>query len=72
MGETFREVLPRKSKVLRFRTDGLANSGGKLSALREASLAREIREAGAEQMGCLYMGKYFFSSSDCLYVLTTK
>lgn len=29
---------------------------GKLSALRELALARDIRKAGAEQMGWVYMG----------------
>ena len=30
---------------------------GKLSALREISLAREIRQAGPTEMGFLYMGE---------------
>ncbi len=30
---------------------------GKLSALREISLAREIHQAGATEMGFLYMGE---------------
>ncbi|EIM88514.1 uncharacterized protein STEHIDRAFT_95770 [Stereum hirsutum FP-91666 SS1] len=40
---------------------------GKISALREASLAREIREAGAKHMGYLYMGFYIQSCQKMRY-----
>lgn len=35
---------------------GLIETTSKLSALREVSLAHEIREAGAVEMSSLYMG----------------
>ncbi|KAF9226438.1 hypothetical protein BS17DRAFT_864238 [Gyrodon lividus] len=40
---------------------------GKLSALREAALAREIREAGLSSMDSLYMGFYIHSCSKMRY-----
>ncbi|KAH9899760.1 arginine-tRNA-protein transferase [Cubamyces lactineus] len=40
---------------------------GKLSALREASLAREIHEAGVPDMQCLYMGFYVHSCPKMRY-----
>ncbi|KAF8974203.1 arginine-tRNA-protein transferase [Flammula alnicola] len=42
-------------------------SMGKLSALREISLAREMREAGAPEMGYLYMGFYIHSCQKMRY-----
>ena len=39
---------------------GLIETTMKLSALREASLAQEIREAGVVQMTSLYMGQSLF------------
>ncbi|KAF5322217.1 hypothetical protein D9619_000501 [Psilocybe cf. subviscida] len=38
-----------------------------LSALREVSLAREMQEAGAPQMGYLYMGFYIYSCPKMRY-----
>ncbi|KAI0347372.1 hypothetical protein BDW22DRAFT_1425409 [Trametopsis cervina] len=40
---------------------------GKLSALREASLAKEIRAAGAADMGYLYMGFYIYTCAKMQY-----
>ncbi|KAF9534811.1 arginine-tRNA-protein transferase [Crepidotus variabilis] len=40
---------------------------GKLSALREVSLAREIRDAGVENMEALYMGFYIYSCQKMRY-----
>ncbi|KAF9469094.1 arginine-tRNA-protein transferase [Collybia nuda] len=40
---------------------------GKLSALREISLAREMQEAGAPQMASLYMGFYIHSCQKMRY-----
>ncbi|TFK43638.1 arginine-tRNA-protein transferase [Crucibulum laeve] len=40
---------------------------GKLSALREISLAHEIRQAGALEMGYLYMGFYIYSCQKMRY-----
>lgn len=40
---------------------------GKLSALREAALARECAEAGMEGMGWLYMGFYIHSCQKMRY-----
>jgi len=40
---------------------------GKLSALREVSLAQEIREAGAVEMSSLYMGFYIYSCPKMRY-----
>lgn len=37
---------------------------GKLSALREVSMAREMAEAGAEGMGWLYMGEWDATSGE--------
>ena len=37
--------------------NGLIETTMKLSALREVSLAQEIREAGAVEMSSLYMGQ---------------
>ncbi|KAK2466134.1 hypothetical protein APHAL10511_001776 [Amanita phalloides] len=42
-------------------------SFGKLSALREVTLAREINEAGASEMGYLYMGFYIYSCQKMRY-----
>ncbi|KAF8351554.1 arginine-tRNA-protein transferase [Amanita rubescens] len=42
-------------------------SFGKLSALREVALAREIREAGVSEMGYLYMGFYIHSCQKMRY-----
>jgi len=42
-------------------------SPGKLSALREAALAREIREAGVSTMNSLYMGFYIHSCPKMRY-----
>ncbi|KIY71463.1 hypothetical protein CYLTODRAFT_429499 [Cylindrobasidium torrendii FP15055 ss-10] len=42
-------------------------SMGKLSALREISLAREIREAGVTSMGYLYLGYYVHSCQKMRY-----
>ncbi|KAF8719145.1 hypothetical protein AX14_011405 [Amanita brunnescens Koide BX004] len=42
-------------------------SFGKLSAMREVALAREIREAGASEMGYLYMGFYIHSCQKMRY-----
>ncbi|KAF9055236.1 hypothetical protein BDZ89DRAFT_1055831 [Hymenopellis radicata] len=42
-------------------------SFGKLSALREASLAREIREAGVPSMTSLYLGYYVHSCQKMRY-----
>ncbi|KAF8165448.1 arginine-tRNA-protein transferase [Crassisporium funariophilum] len=40
---------------------------GKLSALREVSLVREMREAGAPEMTSLYMGFYIYSCQKMRY-----
>ncbi|KAA1466226.1 hypothetical protein DENSPDRAFT_768177 [Dentipellis sp. KUC8613] len=40
---------------------------GKLSALREAALAREIHDAGVPQMGWLYMGFYIHTCQKMRY-----
>ncbi|KAI0091932.1 arginine-tRNA-protein transferase [Irpex rosettiformis] len=40
---------------------------GKLSALREVSLAKEIHKAGAKTMGWLYMGFYIYSCPKMRY-----
>ncbi|KDQ08279.1 hypothetical protein BOTBODRAFT_38109 [Botryobasidium botryosum FD-172 SS1] len=42
-------------------------SFGKLSAMREVSLAREIHEAGVEEMKYLYMGFYIYSCPKMRY-----
>uniref|UniRef100_A0A8H7Y1F9 Arginyl-tRNA--protein transferase 1 n=1 Tax=Psilocybe cubensis TaxID=181762 RepID=A0A8H7Y1F9_PSICU len=42
-------------------------SMGKLSALREVTLAREINEAGAPEMHSLYMGFYIYSCQKMRY-----
>lgn len=39
---------------------------GKLSALREASLAKEIHAAGVAKMQFLYMGSYFIFILMCV------
>ncbi|KAI0069114.1 arginine-tRNA-protein transferase, partial [Artomyces pyxidatus] len=43
------------------------HSLGKLSALREASLAREIHDAGVPQMQYLYMGYYIHTCPKMIY-----
>lgn len=63
------DILPNCVSSVYFMYDKLWGrfSLGKLSALREVSLAREIREAGAMEMSSLYMGFYIYSCPKMRY-----
>ena len=51
--------LGKVSRTVLDGNDSIDQHNMKLSALREVSLAREIREAGAVEMSSLYMGQSF-------------
>ncbi|KDR83855.1 hypothetical protein GALMADRAFT_236300 [Galerina marginata CBS 339.88] len=63
------DILPNCVSSVYFMYDNTWDrfSLGKLSALREVSLAREMREAGAPGMGNLYMGFYIYSCQKMRY-----
>jgi len=63
------DILPNcvSSVYFMYDKDWERFSLGKLSALREASLAHEIREAGALEMSSLYMGFYIYSCPKMRY-----
>ncbi|KAF8913802.1 arginine-tRNA-protein transferase [Gymnopilus junonius] len=63
------DILPKCVSSVYFMYDKTWErfSLGKLSALREASLANEMLEAGAPGMGKLYMGFYIYSCQKMRY-----
>ncbi|KAF9482516.1 hypothetical protein BDN70DRAFT_432045 [Pholiota conissans] len=63
------DILPKCVSSVYFMYDSTWErySMGKISALRETSLAREIQEAGASEMGYLYMGFYIYSCQKMRY-----
>lgn len=63
------DILPKCVSSVYFMYDKAMErfSLGKLSALREISLAQEIREAGASEMEYLYMGFYIYSCQKMRY-----
>ncbi|KZS97909.1 arginine-tRNA-protein transferase [Sistotremastrum niveocremeum HHB9708] len=63
------DILPRcvSSVYFIYHTDFSKYSMGKLSALRETSLANEINKAGIESMKWLYMGFYIHSCPKMRY-----
>ncbi|KAF8812342.1 hypothetical protein BYT27DRAFT_6414747 [Phlegmacium glaucopus] len=63
------DILPNcvSSVYFMYDKDWERFSLGKLSALREVSLAQEIREAGAPEMSSLYMGFYIYSCPKMRY-----
>ncbi|PPQ77388.1 hypothetical protein CVT25_010970 [Psilocybe cyanescens] len=63
------DILPNCVSSVYFMYDNAWErfSLGKLSALREVSLAREIKEAGAPDMQSLYMGFYIYSCQKMRY-----
>ncbi|PPQ67826.1 hypothetical protein CVT26_007073 [Gymnopilus dilepis] len=63
------DILPKCVSSVYFMYDKTWErfSMGKLSALREVSLANEMREAGAPNMGYLYMGFYIYSCQKMRY-----
>ncbi|KAJ7228778.1 arginine-tRNA-protein transferase [Mycena pura] len=61
-------VCPHSSPdLMAFRKEWEEFSLGKLSALREVSLASEIQESGVPEMGWLYMGFYIHSCPKMRY-----
>ncbi|TRM67983.1 arginine-tRNA-protein transferase [Schizophyllum amplum] len=63
------DILPKcvSSVYFMYDKDWEAYSLGKLSAMREACLAREMHEAGAKDMAFLYMGFYIYSCQKMRY-----
>ncbi|KAL1681640.1 arginine-tRNA-protein transferase [Schizophyllum commune] len=63
------DILPNcvSSVYFMYDNDWREFSLGKLSAMREAALAKEMNEAGAEEMAYLYMGFYIHSCQKMRY-----
>ncbi|KAL1739129.1 arginine-tRNA-protein transferase, partial [Schizophyllum fasciatum] len=61
------DILPKcvSSVYFMYDNDWQAFSLGKLSAMREAALAKEMNDAGAKELAYLYMGKSCFYIHSC-------